>query len=45
VGGAGAVTQQVTKETIQIPNVFIVDHKMKSIERLITVKPQDVRLA
>jgi hypothetical protein len=46
--GAGDLTLTTggtNKETIRIPNVLMVDRKMKSIERLITVKPQDVRLA
>jgi hypothetical protein len=46
--GAGDLTLTTggaNKETIRIPNVLMVDQKMKSIERLITVKPQDVRPA
>jgi hypothetical protein len=46
--GAGDLTLTTggaNKETIRIPNVLMVDRKMKSIERLIAVKPQDVRLA
>ena len=31
------------KETIEIPNVLLVGRKMKAIERLIAVKPDEVR--
>lgn len=44
--GAGDLTLTTAganKETIQIPNVLFVDRRMKAIERLIAVKPQDVR--
>jgi hypothetical protein len=44
--GAGDLTLTtagVNKETIQIPNVLFVDRRMKAVERLIAVKPQDVR--
>jgi hypothetical protein len=44
--GAGDLTLTTggaNKETIRIPNVLMVDTKMKSIERLIAVKPQDVQ--
>ena len=44
--GAGDLTLTTggaNKETIQIPNVLLVDRKMKAIERLIAVKPEEVR--
>ena len=44
--GAGDLTLTTggaNKETIRIPNVLMVGTKMKSIERLIAVKPQDVQ--
>ncbi len=37
-------TGGANKETIQIPNVLFVDRKMKAIERLIAVKPDEVRV-
>ena len=45
--GAGDLTLTTggaNKETIQIPNVLLVDRKMKAIERLIAVKPDQVRV-
>ena len=45
--GAGDLTLTTggaNKETIQIPNVLFVDRKMKAIERLIAVKPDEVRV-
>jgi hypothetical protein len=45
--GAGDLTLTTggaNKETIQIPNVLLVDRKMKAIERLIAVKPDEVRV-
>jgi hypothetical protein len=45
--GAGDLiltTGGTNKETIRIHNVLMANLKMKKIERLITVKPQDVRL-
>jgi len=42
--GAGDLTLTTggaNKETIQIPNVLFVDRKMKAIERLIAVKPDE----
>ena len=45
--GAGDLTLTTAganKETIQIPNVLLVDRRMKAIERLIAVKPQEVRV-
>jgi len=44
--GAGDLTLTIggaNEETIQIPNVLFVDRKVKAIERLIAVKPEDVR--
>ena len=44
--GAGDLTLTTggaTKETLQIPNVLLVDRKMRAIERLIAVKPDQVR--
>ena len=44
--GAGDLTLTtggVNKETIQIPNVLLVDRRMRAIERLIAVKPAQVR--
>ena len=44
--GAGDLTIRTggaNKETIQIPNVLLVDRRMKAIERLIAVKPDEVR--
>ena len=44
--GAGDLTLTTggnNKESIQIPNVLFVDRRMKAIERLIAVKPQDVQ--
>lgn len=44
--GAGDLTLTTAganKETIQIPNVLLVDRRMKAVERLIAVKLQDVR--
>jgi hypothetical protein len=38
IGGA-------SEETIQIPNVLFVDRKVKAIERLIAVKPEEVRVS
>jgi hypothetical protein len=46
--GAGDLTLTTggaNKETIQIPNVLLVDRKMKAIERLIAVKPDQVRVS
>ena len=45
--GAGDLrltTGGVNKETIQIPNLLLVDRKMKAIETLIAVKPDQVRV-
>ena len=44
--GAGDLTLTIggaNEETIQIPNVLFVDRKVKAIERLIAVKPEEVR--
>ena len=44
--GAGDLTLTIggaNEETIQIPNVLLVDRKVKAIERLIAVKPEEVR--
>lgn len=44
--GAGDLTLTTggaNKETIQIPNVLLVDRRMRAIERLIAVKPDQVR--
>ncbi len=44
--GAGDLTLTIggaNEETIQIPNVLFVNRKVKAIERLIAVKPEDVR--
>lgn len=44
--GAGDLTLTTggaNKEIIQIPNVLLVDRKMKAIERLIAVKPENAR--
>ncbi len=44
--GAGDLTLTIggaNEETIQIPNVLFVDRKVKAIERLIAVKPEDVQ--
>ena len=44
--GAGDLTLTTggtNKETIQIPNVLLVDRKMRAIEKLIAVKPDQVR--
>ena len=44
--GAGDLTLTISganKETMQIPNVLFVDRKVKAIERLIAVKPEEVR--
>lgn len=46
--GAGDLTLTIggaNEETIQIPNVLFVNRKVKAIERLIAVKPEDVRAA
>ena len=46
--GAGDLTLTIggaNEETIQIPNVLFVNRKVKAIERLIGVKPEDVRAA
>jgi hypothetical protein len=40
--GAGDLLLATSKETIQIPNVLFVDRKVKAIERLIIVKPDQV---
>ncbi len=44
--GAGDLTITIggaNEQTIQIPNVLFVDRKVKAIERLISVKPEEVR--
>ena len=44
--GAGDLTLTIggaNEETIRIPNVLFVNRKVKAIERLIAVKPEDVR--
>jgi hypothetical protein len=44
--GAGDLTVTTggaNKQTIQIPNVLLVDRRMKAIENLIVVKPDQVR--
>jgi len=44
--GAGDLTLKMggtNKETMQIPNVLFVDRKVKAIERLIAVKPEEAR--
>ena len=44
--GAGDLTLTIggaNEETIQIPNVLFVDRKVKAIERLIAVKPEEIR--
>jgi hypothetical protein len=44
--GAGDLTLTIggaNEETIQIPNVLFVSRKVKAIERLIAVKPEEVR--
>lgn len=46
--GAGDLTLTIdgaNKETIQIPNVLFVASKVKAIERLIAVKPEDARIS
>jgi hypothetical protein len=40
--GAGDLLLNTSKETIQIPNVLLVDRKVKAIERLIIVKPDQI---
>jgi hypothetical protein len=40
--GAGDLLLTTSKETIQIPNVLLVDRKVKAIERLIIVKPDQI---
>jgi hypothetical protein len=44
--GAGDLTIRTggaNNETLQIPNVLLVDRRTKAIERLIAVKPDEVR--
>ena len=44
--GAGDLTIRTSganKETLQIPNVLLVGRRMKTIEKLIAVKPDQVR--
>ncbi len=44
--GAGDLTITIggaNEQTIQIPNVLFVNRKVKAIERLIAVKPEEVR--
>ncbi len=46
--GAGDLTITIggaNEQTIQIPNVLFVDRKVKAIERLIAVKPEEVRVS
>jgi len=40
--GAGDLLLTTSKETIQIPNVLLVDRKVRAIERLIIVKPDQI---
>ena len=40
--GAGDLLLTTSKETIHIPNVLLVDRKVRAIEKLIVVKPDQI---